>query len=192
MKPIIIASNPATVKIVFGNATVLINIECCAGYGVNDIIIRLSQDNGVKPMSTVAKYLPGFEPAEIKPLVNTFTSELNAQYPSKIIDMSCWDHERLDAAAGYLTGLLGFNTTENMLRAYGYEVRNQGPVISRQARQQPTRTISSEPLPHNDVRPTPAPVKEKNDSRYLGITALVTAVATLGVILAASMMYYLG
>ncbi len=69
------------------------------------------------------KYLPGFEPEELKSLVNSFFSVINESFPDKVIIRSEWNHQ-WDNAANNLCRYLGYSNGYDFLRAYGYRVVN--------------------------------------------------------------------
>ena len=67
-------------------------------------------------------YLPGFEPDNIKPLLDTLLNDLDASFPDKTVVWSEWNHEKWDRAAGFLCKNLGYSRGTEFLEAYGYSI----------------------------------------------------------------------
>lgn len=72
-------------------------------------------------------YLPGFEPEEIRPLINSFFSVVNKEFPDKIIIINEWNHQ-WDNAANMLCKKLGYSKGKDFLEAYGFSVVNDNPI----------------------------------------------------------------
>ena len=78
-------------------------------------------------------YLPGFEPENIKRLLDTFLDDVNKTFPDGVIVWSEWKHEKWDKAAGFLCQNLGYAKGLDFLEAYGYSIvqtRAQAPVYA--------------------------------------------------------------
>ena len=130
----------------------------------------------------VPNYLPGFEPENIKQLLDKFCNELDRRFPDKIIVWSEWDHDRLDKAAGYLVKNLGYSKGAEFLEAYGYTVVQSREEI--QTNESPTIEVKRSFCPNcgaeiegthkfcmscgaqligKSQKPAPPPIEEKYD-----------------------------
>ena len=67
------------------------------------------------------KYLPGFEPDDIKPLVDSFFDVINRVFPDKVVVRNEWNHQ-WDNAANMLCRKLGYINGKDFLEAYGYRI----------------------------------------------------------------------
>lgn len=74
------------------------------------------------PVEIIPKYLPGFEPVNIRKYLDVFFSDVNRVFPDKRIVWSEWNHERWDNAANSLCKALGYNSGRAILEAYGYVI----------------------------------------------------------------------
>ena len=72
--------------------------------------------------SSFPKYLPGFEPEEMKPALEKFLAVMDREYPDGVIQADTWDHARWDRAASMLCRYLGYSNGSEFLEAYGYTV----------------------------------------------------------------------
>ena len=75
-----------------------------------------------KKTGSFPKYLPGFEPEEMKPALERFLTVMDREYPDGVIIADTWDHSRWDRAASMLCKYLGYDTGSDILEAYGYTV----------------------------------------------------------------------
>lgn len=75
--------------------------------------------------TSIPKYLPGFEPDDIKPLVDSFFTVINKAFPDKVIVTSEWNHQAWDNAANMLCKKLGYSKGKDFLEAYGFSVVNE-------------------------------------------------------------------
>lgn len=75
------------------------------------------------PLSVdMPKYLPGFEPENIKKSLALLFSKIDKVFPDKKIIWSEWDHERWDKAANTLCRALEYKSGRAFLETYGYMV----------------------------------------------------------------------
>ena len=75
-----------------------------------------------KKTGSFPKYLPGFEPEEMKPALDKFLAVMDREYPDGVIIADTWNHDRWDRAASMLCKYLGYDTGSDFLEAYGYTV----------------------------------------------------------------------
>lgn len=68
------------------------------------------------------KYLPGFEPEEIKSLTDSFFTVIDKTFPDKVIIRNEWNHQAWDNAANLLCKKLGYSNGKDFLEAYGYRI----------------------------------------------------------------------
>ena len=72
--------------------------------------------------SSFPNYLPGFEPENVRPSLESFLVVMERHYPDHIIPESTWNHEKWDKAAAMLCKFLGYANGSEFLEAYGYTV----------------------------------------------------------------------
>ena len=102
----------------------------------------------------VPNYLPGFEPENIKRLLDTFFATLDKQFPDKIIIRSEWNHEKWDNAAAYLCKSLGYAKGSEFLQAYGYQI-----VQTRE----PIHDYEKNLEPQNKEKPVKKEIQQKQE-----------------------------
>ena len=71
-------------------------------------------------VSSLPKYLPGFEPENVRVQLDKFFAVINKAFPDGIVYESEWDHAHWDNAAGMLCRYLGYSRGSEFLEAYGY------------------------------------------------------------------------
>lgn len=64
----------------------------------------------------------GCEPANVKVRMNTLFAKLDDAYPNKVIIGLCTEHKKWDENARELSRLLGYESKNDFLIAYGYEI----------------------------------------------------------------------
>ena len=72
--------------------------------------------------SSFPKYLPGFEPDDVKPALEKFLDVMDRAYPDGVISDETWDHDKWDRAASMLCRYLGYAKGSDFLEAYGFTV----------------------------------------------------------------------
>lgn len=75
---------------------------------------------GSANVSSLPKYLPGFEPENVRAQLDKFFAVINKAFPDGIVYESQWDHAHWDNAAGMLCRYLGYARGSEFLEAYGY------------------------------------------------------------------------
>lgn len=73
-------------------------------------------------LQDIPRYLPGFEPENIKHYLKIFFTDIDTFFPDKQIIWSEWKHDRWDNAANTLCKALGYRRGRDFLKAYGYSV----------------------------------------------------------------------
>lgn len=100
-----------------------------AGYATIDEMLKaygfeIISGDAVKQLRSCVLYTPGNEPDIIKNKVNSLISRLNEYYPDKVIPRGFQkDHSRLSKAVSGLYQWLGYESTAEMLKAYGFDVQ---------------------------------------------------------------------
>ena len=79
----------------------------------------------VKKIRSFVLYTPGNEPDVIKSKVESMLKRLNEYYPNKIIPRGMQkDHKSLSQSVSGLYQWLGYDTSRDMLKAYGFDVQH--------------------------------------------------------------------
>ncbi len=134
--------------------------------------------------TSLPKYLPGFEPKELKSLVNSFFSVINESFPDKVIVRSEWNHQ-WDNAANYLCRTLGYSSGKDFLESYGFciiddksSAKPNGANIQDFINSVDTKTVEEKHDVHSSQEKHAYPDTEKK-----GIKKTVLALSGIGVII---------
>lgn len=93
------------------------------------------------------KFLPGFEPDDIKPLVDSFFTVINKAFPDKVVVTSEWNHQAWDNAANMLCKKLGYSKGKEFLEAYGFSVVSERQIAESSLKKQ--NSIQNVPFTEN-------------------------------------------